>query len=70
MLILVPTTNETSIDVGSPVGGTGTLSISDTDLAALTDGFQYNPDRLRFGLRPHHGRRIERFLGSCSALCG
>ena len=38
-LTLRPTTEAVSIDVGSPSGGTGTLSLSDADLAALEDGF-------------------------------
>ncbi|MCL4743124.1 MAG: filamentous hemagglutinin N-terminal domain-containing protein [Phycisphaerales bacterium] len=38
-LLLRPTTAGVSIDIGSPAGGSGTLELSDTDLAALADGF-------------------------------
>lgn len=38
-LLLEPLADTVSIDVGSPAGGTGTLSISDADLAALAEGF-------------------------------
>ncbi len=38
-LTLAPTTINTTIDIGSPTGGTGTLDISDADLQALADGF-------------------------------
>jgi hypothetical protein len=38
-LLITPLTDGASIDVGSPAGGSGTLDISDTDLAALADGF-------------------------------
>ncbi|MEQ8540755.1 MAG: CHAT domain-containing protein, partial [Coleofasciculus sp. D1-CHI-01] len=36
---LKPTTDDTLIDIGSPPSGTGTLDISDTDLAAIANGF-------------------------------
>ncbi len=38
-LLLRPTASTVSIDIGSPAGGTGTLDLGDTDLAALADGF-------------------------------
>ncbi len=38
-LLLRPTAATVSIDIGSPTGGSGTLDLSDTDLAALADGF-------------------------------
>ncbi len=38
-LLMQPTGSLVSIDVGSPAGGSGTLDLSDTDLAALGDGF-------------------------------
>ena len=38
-LVLRPTSETKSIDVGSPVGSSGTLLITDTDLEALNDGF-------------------------------
>jgi len=38
-LLLRPTAVGVSIDIGSPTGGAGTLDLSDTDLAALADGF-------------------------------
>ncbi len=37
-VLLQGATAATTIDVGSPVGGTGLLDITDTDLAAITDG--------------------------------
>ena len=39
-LTLVPFNASTTIDIGSPVGGTGALSLSDADLSALADGFE------------------------------
>ncbi|MEQ8999556.1 MAG: CHAT domain-containing protein [Coleofasciculus sp. B1-GNL1-01] len=36
---LKPTTDNASIDIGSPASGQGLLDISDTDLAAIADGF-------------------------------
>ncbi|HRQ72648.1 MAG TPA: hypothetical protein PLU35_06440, partial [Phycisphaerales bacterium] len=38
-LLLRPTAATVSIDIGSPAAGAGTLDLSDTDLAALADGF-------------------------------
>ncbi|NCN05649.1 MAG: hypothetical protein GW949_08455, partial [Spirochaetales bacterium] len=38
-LVLQPVADATSIDVGSPAAGAGTLDISDTDLTAIAEGF-------------------------------
>ncbi len=38
-LTIAPLTDDVSIDVGSPTGGTGTLDIGTADIAAFQEGF-------------------------------